>query len=132
MDEIDVETKHWEGWFCPICHVTYPPWVKKCECSKDTAYYETTRYVHKGPLPPPVADFSTDQCPRCGEVLNQCTCEQVLQRVHFNDVQIENQQLKELLHDVALCGVEHDDERLGYVTVQIARRTWDELREVWE
>lgn len=89
------------------------------------------RYINKGPLPPPVADFSTDHCPRCGEVLNQCTCEQVLQRVDFNEeLEAEVKRLKELLRDVALCGVEHDDARLDYVTVQIDRTTWDELREV--
>jgi len=125
-----------EGWLCPICHVAYPPWVTECKCSKDIGYYTTTqnvltRFANKGPLPPPVVDFSTDQCPACGEVLNQCTCPQVLQRVDFNEeLAAENKRLKELLRDVALSGVEFDDERIGYVTVQIDRTTWNELVEM--
>ena len=100
-----------------------------------------TRFADKGPLPPPVVDFSTDQCPTCGEVLNQCKCPQVLQRVDFGDEELETEvkrlnksfrRLEELLYEIAISGVEHDDERLDYVTVQIDRITWNELQEVRE
>lgn len=33
-----------------------------------------------------------------------------------------------LLHDVATSGVEHDDSRIGYVTVQIDRSTWNRIQ----
>lgn len=36
--------------------------------------------------------------------------------------------LEELLEDVASCGVEFEDERLRYVTVQIDRSTWLQLQ----
>ena len=36
--------------------------------------------------------------------------------------------LKDLLKEVSFSGVEHDDERLGYVTVQIARWLWEAIR----
>jgi len=98
-----------EGWICPMCHVAHPPWVTECKCSKDTDYYTTTqnvltRVTNKGPLPPPVVDFSTDHCATCGEVLNQCTCEQVLQRVDFNEeLEAENKQLKAQLEKMKCC-----------------------------
>lgn len=91
------------------------------------------RFANKGPLPPPVVDFSTDQCPRCGKVLNQCECVQVLQRVDFNEkLKAENERLRELLREVSCSGVEHDDERIGYITVQIDRATWKELLQLHE
>lgn len=37
--------------------------------------------------------------------------------------------LEELLEDVASCGVEFEDERLRYVTVQIDRETWLRLQQ---
>lgn len=33
-----------------------------------------------------------------------------------------------LCREVAGCGVEFDDPRIGYVTVQIDRQTWNELQ----
>jgi len=64
-----------------------------------------TRVTNKGPLPPPVVDFSTDHCATCGEVLNQCKCPQVLQRVDFNEeLEAENRQLKAQLRKAKCCG----------------------------
>lgn len=40
----------------------------------------------------------------------------------------ENTRLRELLGDVAAAGVAFDDERLGYLEVQIDRETWREIR----
>jgi len=36
--------------------------------------------------------------------------------------------MNEQMREVAACGVEHDDPRMDYVTVQIPRVVWDELR----
>lgn len=38
--------------------------------------------------------------------------------------------LDRLVCDVGASGVEHDDPRLGYVTVQIDRDVWNRVREV--
>lgn len=40
----------------------------------------------------------------------------------------EFQERDALLFDVAACGVEHDDQRLDYVNVQMPRLLWDEIR----
>jgi len=36
--------------------------------------------------------------------------------------------MNEQMRELAACGVEHDDPRLDYITVQIPRVVWDELR----
>jgi len=41
----------------------------------------------------------------------------------------EVERLKALLREVAQSGVEHDDPRIGYLTVQIDRVTWEALQQ---
>jgi len=43
------------------------------------------------------------------------------------DRDAENERLRELLAEVAASGVEMDDPRIGYVVVQIDRKTWQDL-----
>lgn len=40
----------------------------------------------------------------------------------------EHAALLELLREVSYCGVEQDDARLDYLTVQIGRTLWDDIR----
>jgi|GEM_PF-4914819 len=42
----------------------------------------------------------------------------------------ELERLEALLREVSTAGVELDDPRIGYLTVQIDRVTWNEIKEI--
>ena len=44
-------------------------------------------------------------------------------------VTAERDRLRELIGNIRDCGVEHDDPRLRYVTVQIDRSLWEQVHE---
>jgi hypothetical protein len=59
-----------------------------------------------------------------------CSCRKALTRSLVNHA--GRASLKDLLKEVSLSGIEHDDERLGYVTVQINRDLWEAIKKELE
>ena len=50
-------------------------------------------------------------------------------RAERDQLPAELEWVRELLKEIGLSGVEFDDERLRYVTVQVPRDLWDAARE---
>ncbi len=48
----------------------------------------------------------------------------------YKNLEEENKRLKDLLRKVGFSGVDLDDERLHYITIQVHRTTWNELQKM--
>ena len=63
-----------------------------------------------------------------------CDAEAVLCEAHggHDGCAVEIMHLRDLLREVAHSGVELEDPRIGYVTVQMDRETWLEIQKLME
>ena len=59
-----------------------------------------------------------------------CSCRKALTKGLVNHA--ERESLKDLLKEVSLSGVEHNDIRLDYLTVQIDRSLWEAIKKELE
>lgn len=86
----------------------------------------------------PLTRIDDGPCPDCGELFD---CPRPLTepcpfdppeigRTVVRDLMRERDQLRTLIREVAQSGVEFEDARIGWLSVQIDRGTWDEINAV--
>lgn len=126
-----VETGHWTN-MCKACGETWPCSTNQLLGERDGLFAERTTAAVR-PCPG-IADFVGDMAYVLGAERHPplhcpCCAARVVEAItKLLDEFKTLARRTDTLRDVARSGMEQDDPRLRYVTVQIDRETWEEAR----